>query len=302
MADRLPGLAAEIAFWVLLSLPALLLTAVAATSLVAGGSEDWETQLIDRIVEVSSVVLTTQAIEGTLRPVLDQLVTGTTVSVVSAGFLVTMWTASRAVKVVLVTIAITYGSDVPGGLAQRVLGLVLTLFGLLIGLVLAPLLIAGPNFGERLGELTDVPLVADVWRLAYWPSALVVVTIVIASLYHLGAPWNTRWQRDVPGAVLATVGWLAGSAALRLYGAWTADTGSIYGPLAGPLVGLLWLWLSGFAVLMGAELNAQIEHLWPTRSDEDGDGPSPTRLKRLANTTTSRLTFDPRELRRGAGS
>jgi membrane protein len=100
--------------------------------------------------------------------------------------------------------------------------------------------------------------------------------------------------------VLATAGWLAGSGALRLYGTWILDSDSVYGPLAGPLVGLLWLWVSSFAVLIGAELNAQIEQIWPTR--RDGEDLAPTKLKRLATSTTARLTLDPRELRRGAGT
>lgn len=302
VADRLPGLAAELAFWVLLSLPALLLAAIAGVSLVAGGAADWETQFVDRIIEVSSVALTSQAIEGALRPVLERLVAGTTISVVSAAFVATIWTASRAVKVVLVTIAITYGTDAPGGFGQRVLGLILTLLALIIGLVLAPLLIAGPNFGERIGDLgaVDTGVLAAIWRTLYWPTAIVVVTLALSALYHVGAPWNTRWRRDLPGAVLATAGWLAGSGALRLYGTWILDSDSVYGPLAGPLVGLLWLWVSSFVVLMGAELNAQIEQIWPTRGD--GEGPGPTRLKRLTTSTTARLTLDPRELRRGAGT
>ena len=66
----------------------------------------------------------------------------------------------------------------------------------------------------------------------------------------------------IGGAVVATGVWLAGSAGLRIYGAWVAEGQSAYGPLAGPIVALLWLWLTGFAVLLGAELNAQIERVW----------------------------------------
>jgi membrane protein len=299
VADRLPGLAAELAFWVLLSAPALLLTAIATLSLVAGEGSRWQDQLVDRIVEVSSVALTRQALDNVIRPLLEQLIEGTNLSVVSLAFLATIWTASRAVKVVLVTIALTYGEQSPRGAGQRVLGIVLTLTGLVVGLVLAPLLIAGPNFGERLGDLGfgNGDVVAAAWRALYWPGVTIVATAVLASLYHVGAPWPTRWLRDLPGAVLATTVWLAGSGALRLYGTWILGTDSVYGPLAGPLVGLLWLWLTGFAVLLGAQLNAQIEHLWPTRT-VDGDGPEPSALRRLATSTTGRLTFDPRDLRR----
>jgi membrane protein len=273
VADRLPGLAAELAFWVLLSLPALLLTAIAALSLVAAEGSGWRDDLIDRILEVASVALSPGAIERVLQPVLERLVADTTLPVVSVAFIATLWTASRAVKVVLVVIAITYGEQQPSGFGRRLLAFGLTFGALVVGLLLAPLLIVGPGFGERLGEIPglETGLLASVWRAAYWPTVIAVATLAIASLYHVGAPWRTRWRRDAPGAVLATAGWLAGSAALRLYGTWILGSDSAYGPLAGPIVGLLWVWLTGFAVLLGAEFNAQIEQLWPTRQDHDQD-------------------------------
>ncbi len=275
-ADRLAGLAAELAFWVLLSLPALLLTAIAVVSLVAGEGSGWQEELIDRILEVASVALTSRTLDAVVEPVLVQLVEDTTISVVSIAFLATIWTASRAVKVVLVTIAITYGEPQPNGVGRRVLAFALTLAGLVIGLLLAPLLIVGPAFGERIGAAVpalDADAIAGVWRVGYWPAVVLVATVGLASLYHVGAPWATRWRRDIPGAILATALWLAGSAGLRLYGTWILGSDSAYGPLAGPIVGLLWVWVTGFAVLLGAELNAQIEQLWPTRdaAAEDGD-------------------------------
>jgi membrane protein len=298
--DRLPGLAAELAFWVLLSLPALLLTAIAGLSVVAEEGSGWQDQLINRIIDVSSVALSAQAIQS-VRSILEQLVSGTTLSLVSVAFVATVWTASRAVKVVLVTIAITYGAQPPPGFGQRLLGFGLTVAALLIGIVVAPLLVAGPGFGERLVDLGIVggEVLAVIWRVAYWPTAVVLVTAALASLYHVGAPWNTRWLRDLPGAVLATSLWIAGSGALRLYGAWILGSDSIYGPLAGPIVGLLWLWVSGFAVLLGAEFNAQVERRWPSR-DEHGEGPDASRLKRLAAGATGRFSTDRSEARRGA--
>lgn len=289
IADRLPGLAAELAFWVLLSLPALLLTLIAALSLVVGEGGTWQDQLIDRLVEVATVALTTDVIDRVLRPVLDQLVVNTTVPVVSVAFLATIWTASRAVKVVLVAIAIAYGRNQPAGFGQRILGFGLTVVGIVAGLVLTPVLLVGPGFGEQLDSWLgfDGDTLTTFWRAAYWPTVIVVVTGALAGLYHLGAPWSTRWRRDLPGAVLASALWLAGSAALRLYGTWILGSDSIYGPLAGPIVGLLWVWLTGFAVLLGAELNAQIEHLWPTRPVGDDAEPGP--LRRLMEAVSDRL-------------
>jgi membrane protein len=270
MSDRLPGLAAEIAFWVLLSLPSLLLTAIAAASLVIEG-QAWEAQLVDRVVEVSSVALTGATIQSVVVPVLQQLLEGGGPTLVSFAFIVALWTASRAVRVVLTTIAIVSRRGAQRrGWQDRLLGFAVTLGALLVGSILAPLLVAGPNFGDQLVSWlgTDLVVLADIWRAAYWPSVILLATLALAVIYHLGVPGRSKWRHDWPGAVLAAAVWLAGSAGLRLYGLWVVDGESAYGPLAGPIVALLWLWLTGFAVLLGAQLNAQFERVWAGKPAE----------------------------------
>ncbi|MFA9431384.1 YihY/virulence factor BrkB family protein [Egicoccus sp. AB-alg2] len=277
VGERLPGLAAEVAFWTVLSLPALLLTVLAAGTVFGGAvADDWRMTLIDRLTEVATVALTSQTIDTVVRPVLEQLVQEGGVGLASTAFVATLWVASRAVKVVVTALTIVY--DRPGQRAAwqtRLLGLGLTLGALVVGTVLLPLLLAGPNFGEQLSTWLggEIPGVAQIWRLAYWPATVVAAALALTVLYHLAVPGSTPWRRDLPGAALATLVWLLGSGALRLYGTWVMDGDTVYGPLAGPIVGLLWLWLTGFAVLLGGALNAQIEHLWPV------DGGQPIRLR-----------------------
>lgn len=259
--NRLPGLSAEIAFWVLLSLPALLLTIIAAIGVVgAQTADDWQAQLTTRTIEAASLVLTDDAIDSALLPLLDQLLTGGGIGVISIAFVSALWTTSRAVKVVLQTASIVGSStDVRSGWKDRLLGFGFTLGAIVTGAVFAPLFLAGPNFGEQLaawignGNLT---LLVNLWSALYWPVMVIAATVAISVLYHLGIPGRSRWRSDVPGALLATGVWLAGSAGLRVYGAWFMGADSIYGSLGGAIVGLLWLWMSGFAVLLGAQLNA----------------------------------------------
>jgi membrane protein len=258
---RLPGLAAEIAFWVLLSLPALLLATIASAGVLGGQGTSWREQLVDRVTEVSQIALTPETIEGVVRPVLEGLFDEGGIGLVSFAFLATVWTASRAVRVVLTTIAVTAeAEDVRAGWQQRLLGFGLTLGTLLAGIVLAPLLLAGPGFGRQLAQMVgpEGAFVADLWRVAYWPTTVAIAMAGLALVYHVGVPGRTPWRLDLPGAVLATVLWLLGSGGLRLYGAWVLDDDSAYGSLAGPLVALIWLWLTGLAVLVGAEFNAQV--------------------------------------------
>lgn len=269
--ERLPGLAAEIAFWTLLSLPSLLLTVLAVGTLVGGTlGDDWRQTLIDRILEVASVALTGNTLDN-LEQVLTDLVLQGSAGIASFAFLTTLWVASRAVKVVLTTLELVYDrAELRPVWKTRLIGLGLTFGALAAGVVVLPLILAGPAFGAQLEAWigTGTLGLATVWRYAYWPATIVVATLALSLLYHVGVPGNTPWRRDLPGAILAAAFWLLGSAGLRLYGAWVVANGSAYGPLAGPIVALLWLWVTGFAVLAGAALNAQIERKWPTREGE----------------------------------
>jgi len=273
VSDRLPGLAAEVAFWVLLSLPALLLSAIAVTGFVIGRQDDlWEQRFVERIVEVSRLAFTERTIDGVIRPLVDQLLAGSGIGLASFAFLTTVWVASRAVKVVLQTLSLVYDDIEPRkGWQDRLLGFAITLGALIVGIVLAPLLVAGPGFGAQLVEwIGDDPIGIEVlWRALYYPATVVGGTLAIAALYHLGLTGNTPWRRDLPGAVLAAAVWFTGSSGLRLYGAWIVGSDSAYGPLAGPIVALLWLYLTCLAVLLGAELNAQVERMWPATAGKD---------------------------------
>lgn len=268
LEHRLPGLAAEIAFWVLLSLPALLLATIATAGVLGSAETNWRDQLINRVADVSTIALTPRTIDSVVRPIIQGLFDEGGVGLVSFAFLATVWTASRAVRVVLATIAVTADTQRRRpAWKQRLLGFGLTLGALLSGVVLAPLLLAGPAFGEQVAGMVgpDGAVVAELWRLAYWPATVLGAVLGLSVLYHLGVPGRSAWRHDLPGALLATVVWLLGSSGLRLYGSWILDEETVYGPLAGPIVAMLWVWLTGLAVLVGAEFNGQIVQRWSRR-------------------------------------
>lgn len=274
IGDRLPGLAAETSFYVILSLPALIVAVIAAIPafLPTIDGQDWQDELVARALEVASVALTQSTLDSIrLEPLLRDLLEGGGVGVVSTAFVAAIWVASRAVKVVLTTTALVYGgSSTRAGWLQRLIGFTVTLGALVVGTILAPLLLAGPAFAEQAEEWFEIdlgPLVA-IWRAAYWPTVVLLAMLAIAALYRIAVPRRERWWRDLPGAAVATGVWLLGSGGLRVYGAWLAGTDSVYGPLAGPIVALLWLWLTALAVLFGAELNASLARSSASDADE----------------------------------
>ncbi|GAA3903855.1 YihY/virulence factor BrkB family protein [Halomonas cibimaris] len=111
--------------------------------------------------------------------------------------------------------------------------------------------------------VTYMPLSSLVERLLYWlrwPVLLVVMSLLIALLYRF-APYRRapRWQWLSVGTLLATVLWLLGSGGLSLYARYFSRFSELYGSLGAVVVLMLWFWLSAYVVLLGAEVNAQLE-------------------------------------------
>ena len=99
----------------------------------------------------------------------------------------------------------------------------------------------------------------EVWSLAKWPVLLLLVSLLFAVLYW-GAP-NVKlpFRLFSPGALLAVLGWVIASVLFAFYVSNFSSYNKTYGALAGPIVFLLWLWISNICILLGAELNAELE-------------------------------------------
>lgn len=276
--DRIPGLAAEVAFFVLLTLPPLLLAIFGTLGALDPVLEvDLPKRVTERTVALAREVLNPQTVESTVEPTVRRIFREGGGGIATVGFVITVLVASRALRVVSTAITVAYDLEATRpAWQQRLWGLGLTLVGMLLGLVLLPVIVAGPDFGATIARTVGVDLgFATLYRILYWPVAGVLAWFLIASLYHFVAPWWTPWRRDLPGAALAMVLWFLGSHLLRLYAGRTISARSIYEPIAGPLILLLWLYVSAFAVLIGAELNAELERMWPTERPDQ-----PARIRR----------------------
>jgi membrane protein len=262
--DRIVGLAAEVAFFAILSLPPLLLTIVGALGFIPG---DQAAEFVEALVGASDRIFTPGTVQDFIEPTIRSLVDAPRPDVVSLGFVVSLLSASRAVRVVLVAVAIAYDDDYRPTLLQRVAAVLFTLGLFIIVPIVIPLLLAGPGLGATLASNAAVPAsFEDVWPLLYWTGVGILGVLVVALVYHLAAPSWTAFRRDLPGAFLAIGIWVASSAGLRLYtrNAIAGRTDEIYSILAGPLALLLWLYVLALGVLLGGELNAELERVYPS--------------------------------------
>ena len=261
---RVTGLAAEAAFFALLSLPPLLFALAGSIGYVFDSFSPTQVGDVRRsIVDITSRALTPQTVDTVVRPMLDDVFEGGRFEVVSVGFVLALWSGSRALNVLVETITIMYGlGGHRGVVTTRLLSFFLYLMGLLTGVVTIPLVVAGPRLVARV-----VPSQLDLLTELYWPIVVVLCICFLATLYHVSVPVRTSWRFNLPGAALTMTIWIVGSYLLRwVLTRTTAESStSIYGPLAAPIVVLLWLYLLSIAVLIGAALNAAFDRLWPEK-------------------------------------
>lgn len=256
---RLTGLAGEAAFFTLTSLPPVLLGLVGTLGYLLGGST--VTAVEDSLVQAAGAVLSPQAIEQLLRPVLEEVLSSGRAGIISIGFLVALWSGSAALNVYVDTISVVYGL---GGqrnvVRQRLMSVLIYTVGLIVAIVLLPLLAVGP--AVIAGWL---PQMSAVVYALYWPLIVVGSIASLSSLYVVSVPIRTPWHEHVPGAAVALLVWLGGSLGLRIYLDVTIEHSPVYGALAAPMGVLLWLYVTAFAVLLGGAVNAELDSVQPSR-------------------------------------
>ncbi|GAA5107220.1 YihY/virulence factor BrkB family protein [Haloechinothrix salitolerans] len=266
LADRVPGLAAEVAFFSLLSLPALLLMLLGSLGFLAAAlGPAGETELHRLVFDVPRTFLTPGTYEWYSGVATDVLREGRA-GVMSFGVLLSLWSGSRAAARLIETVAIAYNLEDPRPLwRRRLLALGLTLGGLIVGIAILPIMVIGPRIIGLIIPGSVEQAASGVINVLFWPGMGLVVLLLLVSFYHVAAPWQTPWHRDLPGAVLTVVIWMLAAAGLRFYVTVSLRGDEVFAQLAAPLAVVLWLYVTAFAVLIGAEFNAEIEKMWPHR-------------------------------------
>ena len=266
LRNRVTGLAAEAAFFALLSMPPLLFGLTGSIGVVVRTFTDQRVgQFKAELVDLASQVFTASTVEAIVVPTLDDVLRGPRFDVISIGFVLALWSGSRALNVVVDTVTIMYGLGGQRGIVRtRMLSFALYVLALVSGVVALPLVVAGPELVDRL-----LPPRLDALNVLYWPVVVLVCVCSTATLYHVAVPVRTSWRYNVPGAAFTLLAWITGSAVLRWVLTVTAsESTSIYGPLAAPIAILIWLYILALALLVGAAVNASFDHLWPEAEPE----------------------------------
>jgi membrane protein len=269
-ADNLTDWAAALTYYAILSIFPALIVLVA----ILGLAGDSATQsVLDNLNELGPGPAT-DIVSGAIKQIASNQ--GTAGIALVLGLVAALWSASGYVGAFSRACNVVY--EVEEGrpfwkLRPLQLAMSLLLI-LLVALSAIAVVVTGP-LAEQVGNLFGVGSTAvTIWDIAKWPVIVVTVITMLAMLYY-GAP-NVRqpgFRWITPGGVLGVGLWLLASAGFALYVADFGAYNKTYGSLAGVIVFLIWLWISNLAVLLGAELNAELER---GREVESGVPPEET--------------------------
>ena len=256
--DDVLGLAAQLSYYFFLALfPAILfLLALASFFPLSNITDD-----VGRSLEpfVSPQVL--ELIQEQMR----RLANNENGGLLTFGVAGALWSSSAAL--VSIVRALNRAYDIEEGRPWwkvRLIAIGLTLGVAAMVLLAVSLVLVGPTLAETLGRTTGWGTPFEwAWLVLQFPLVFALVTTGIGLIYYFGPDADQDWVWITPGAIAATILWLLISLLFKLYVANFTDYVGSYGTVGGVIVVLLWFYVSGIAILTGAELNAEIEHASP---------------------------------------
>lgn len=278
--DNCPALAAQLAYYFILALfPALIVV-------VAIGSFFPRSTIQDVLVALAP--FTPPEALSLIRDQLTAILDSEQGGLLTVGVLGALWSSSAALTAIIDTLNRAYDIDERRPWWKvRLLALALTV-GLAVFILTAfALVVAGPELARALADRWGLgSTFATAWMVVQWPIVFLLVAFGVALIYYFAPDADQDWAFITPGSAVATVLWLIASLGFRFYVQRFGDYNATYGALGAAVLLLVWLYVSGFAVLIGAELNSVIEHASPQGKDP-GERSTRRRLSRLARPVAS---------------
>jgi membrane protein len=265
--DGCPGLAAELAFYFLLALFPTLLFLVSLLAYVDAGP------VLGAAIGELEAVLPREALT-LVRDGIEQVLAGGHAGIMTVAIAGAIWSSSSAVTAIITALNRAYDlTEWRPWWKRRLLGIAITI-GLALFVVLAfALVVGGRDLGESVAQVIGAgDLFALLWRWLQWPIAIALVIFAVDLVYYFAPNAETKWVWVTPGALLATGLWLLTSFGFKLYVQNFDRYTAAHGAIGSVIVLMLWFYLSGFALLVGAEMNAEIDKALPRRDGRVGRG------------------------------
>lgn len=245
-------LAAGLSYYFILSLFPLLIAFAAGVALVP------LPHLFDQILTLMARFIPSDSM-GLVRAVLRDVITPHGGSILSVGIVLTVWAASGGVAALVEAVNVAYNlPDKRSFLRKRLLAIGLMFaVGALAVLALA-LMVVGPGFGKWLADKAGFGGVfVALWPYLRWVLSIACAVLSIELIYMWAPSARRPLRTTLPGAVIAILTWLLLSSGLGLYLRNFAKLNKTYGTLAAAVALMLWLYWTAFAILVGAQFNAE---------------------------------------------
>jgi membrane protein len=257
-ADNGLGLAAQLAYYFFLALFPALLFLIALAGVFTSPDD------VARLVNMMSGTAPRDVINIVQRQ-LTALSGQTQGGLMTFGVVAALWSSSSAMVALIDALNRAY--DVEDGRPwwrQRLTALLLTIAVAVFILASFALVIAGPELARSLAGRFGLGTAFEwTWNVVQWPVVFALVSVAFSLVYYFAPDVDQDFVFLTPGSLLATILWLVGSLGFRFYVVNFGSYNQTYGAIGGVMVLLLWLYLSGLVVVVGAEANAEIEHASP---------------------------------------
>ncbi|MGQ0763802.1 MAG: YihY/virulence factor BrkB family protein [Acidobacteriota bacterium] len=260
------GDAAKLAYYFLLALFPLLIFLTSAIGMIVGGTGMRHTlfQYLARVLPSSAY----QLIDATMLEVTNSSSTGK----LSIGLLLALWLASNGMGAITDALNTAYDVEETRQWWKRQMAAVLLTVGLSVLIIAAlALVIGGGRLADYLAAVFGFGSAFTwVWKILQWPLALASILTAFALIYYFAPDLRDQdWKWITPGSVIGVALWLLASFGLKGYLHFFNTYSMTYGSLGAVIILMLWLYLTGLAVLIGGEVNAGIENAAAERGAQD---------------------------------
>jgi membrane protein len=257
-ANNIFGRAAELAFYFLFALFPLILLLMTSFGLFASRSVELQNDLMSYFADVLP-----PAAFQLLHHVANELAAHASRGKLTFGIVAAVWSASGGVNSMISALNLTYHAhETRSWFKVRTLAFGLTLLISILVLTALFMVLAGNRFVGWIGTgLRLHPVVVFIWKGIQWPLAILFVSISCSLIYYCGPNLKERrrWQWMTPGVAFSSLLWLLASVLFRIYLQYFNTYSASYGSLGAVMILLLWLYVTGFAYVIGGTINAEIE-------------------------------------------
>jgi membrane protein len=250
--DDVLGRSAQLSYYFFLAFFPMLICMMAVLSVFSGSGEHFRQGLVG----VLAGVMPGSASE-IIAKTLTEVSPAHAGSKVSLSLIFSLWSASAGMSAIMDTLNAEYEvHETRSFLRRNAMAIGLTVLSALLLLAAVAIVLAGGSSARAFSH----GLVASLLKIAQWPVALALGLLVFALIYFFAPDVkDQKWHWVTPGAVVGLVLWLAASLALKIYLHFFNSYSATYGSLGAVIILLLWFYVTGAALLLGAEINSVLE-------------------------------------------